>query len=95
MTSNHHDGDGGADDVEFDADDPDDYGHVPFPARRGRRGIGGTGGQVTARFADGSQWLAYTGPGEQGPVERSGSHGGVRPAGHRGLPATDRARLIL
>jgi len=67
MTSNHHDGDGGADDVEFDADDPDDYGHVPFPARRGRRGIGGTGGQVTARFADGSQWLAYTGPGEQVP----------------------------
>ena len=61
MTSNHGDLD---DDCEFDADDPDDYGHVPFPARRSRRGLGGTDGQVTARFADGSLWLAYTGAGE-------------------------------
>lgn len=68
MTSNHHehahDG-GGADDGEFDADDPDDYGHVPFQARRCRRGT--AGGQITARFADGSRWLAYTGAGEQLP----------------------------
>ncbi|GAA4988378.1 hypothetical protein WHI96_25030 [Pseudonocardia tropica] len=66
MTSNHRglDNGGGADDGEFDADDPDDYGHVPFPARRHCRGIDGPGGQVTARFADGSLWLAYTGTGE-------------------------------
>ncbi|SFO41397.1 hypothetical protein SAMN05216207_10545 [Pseudonocardia ammonioxydans] len=71
MTSHHRDhdvdDDGGEDDVAFDADDPDDYGHVPFPALRRRRGTGGTGGQVTARFADGSLWLAYTGTGEGHP----------------------------
>ncbi|SFO64883.1 hypothetical protein SAMN05216207_11452 [Pseudonocardia ammonioxydans] len=62
MTSHHHDHDG-ADDVAFDADDPDDYGHIPSPARRARPCAGSRGGQVTARFADGSLWLAYTGDG--------------------------------
>lgn len=44
---------------EFDADDPDDYGHVPAPARRRRSRL--VCGEVTARFADGSLWLTCTG----------------------------------
>ena len=72
MTSNDRDLDA---DGEFDADDPDDYGHVPFHARRGRHFTGSGGGPVTARFADGSLWLAYTGAGDDRPwaaVDRTG-----------------------